>query len=211
MAKKTSDTIYRRSTSDGRILQAARSLFLARGSAGVNMDLIAVEAGVARQTIYNRFGSKEAVFKAAIAAHWETLSAKLSCQFSLDEKPDRVLRDVADTVLDFIERYDQVAMTRMVIAESFSNPALAETFFELGKQPIRAKFVDYLEQANEHGILSCIHPSIACDQYLGMIQETLLWPRVMGLPVEGIANDSVIDDAIETFLARYQPLKLEHQ
>ncbi|MEO0952160.1 MAG: TetR/AcrR family transcriptional regulator [Pseudomonadota bacterium] len=204
MTKKGSNKNYRRSASEERILQAARSLFLARGSAGVNMDLISAEAEVARQTIYNHFDNKEAVFRAAIATHWEALSTELTCHLSLEEEPETVLRDVAQQVLDFIQQHDQVAMTRMVIAESFSNPSVAEMFFSLGKRPIRKQFIDYLTQASKRGALSCSQPQIACDQYLGMIQESLLWPRVMGLAIQDLDDDNVVDQAISTFMARYR-------
>ncbi|MER7045162.1 TetR/AcrR family transcriptional regulator [Streptomyces jumonjinensis] len=48
------------------IVTAARTLFLREGF-GVGMDAIAAEAGVSKVTVYNHFGSKEALFTAVIA------------------------------------------------------------------------------------------------------------------------------------------------
>ncbi len=45
----------------GRILEAARSLFAAHGSDDVTMAEVANEAGVARATVFNHFGSKHAL------------------------------------------------------------------------------------------------------------------------------------------------------
>ncbi|KQX49346.1 MULTISPECIES: TetR/AcrR family transcriptional regulator [unclassified Streptomyces] len=48
------------------VLRAARDLFLREGF-GVGMDAIAAEAGVSKVTVYNHFGSKEALFTAVVA------------------------------------------------------------------------------------------------------------------------------------------------
>ncbi|MFC9384697.1 TetR/AcrR family transcriptional regulator [Streptomyces venezuelae] len=48
------------------IVRAARDLFLREGF-GVGMDAIAAEAGVSKVTVYNHFGSKEALFTAVVA------------------------------------------------------------------------------------------------------------------------------------------------
>ncbi|MER5307102.1 TetR/AcrR family transcriptional regulator [Streptomyces sp. NPDC002773] len=48
------------------IVRAARALFLREGF-GVGMDAIAAEAGVSKVTVYNHFGSKEALFTAVVA------------------------------------------------------------------------------------------------------------------------------------------------
>lgn len=44
-----------------RILDAASVLFYERGIGAVGVDLIAVESGVTKRTLYNRFGSKDAL------------------------------------------------------------------------------------------------------------------------------------------------------
>jgi len=48
----------------GRILDAARTLFTERGSAGVTMAEVAEAAGVSRGTVFNQFGSKHALVEA---------------------------------------------------------------------------------------------------------------------------------------------------
>lgn len=48
------------------VVRAARDLFLREGF-GVGMDAIAAEAGVSKVTVYNHFGSKEALFTAVVA------------------------------------------------------------------------------------------------------------------------------------------------
>src|SRR6266702_2881748 len=102
------------------ILGAAKALFLDDGFDGVNLDRIAERAGVSRQTVYNRFGSKEAVFRAMIERHWEIFGgdAFLSGLSADKGGPEDVLRYFAKTILRFVVESDQVSFTRLVIAES---------------------------------------------------------------------------------------------
>lgn len=203
MASKP-DRAGRTPTTERRIVEAARRLFLTRGLAGVNMDAIASEAGVARQTLYNRFGSKEAVFRAAIDAHWQTLAQAAAAHLDPARPPQDVLTDVADDVLAFVRDSDQVAMTRMVIAESRETPDLARLFYARGKAPLLARFIDYLAAATRQGLLECPDPDLAARQYLGMIQESLLWPQVMGVASVPDA-DTVVHGAVFVFLRAYAP------
>ena len=60
----------RRSSSDEKILAAAKELFLADRYDGVTLERVAERAGVSRQTVYNRFGAKETVFREMVRHHW---------------------------------------------------------------------------------------------------------------------------------------------
>ena len=48
------------------ILEAASNLFKECGFSDVSMDAIADRAGVSKRTVYNHFGSKEALFEAIL-------------------------------------------------------------------------------------------------------------------------------------------------
>ncbi|MFB4303398.1 TetR/AcrR family transcriptional regulator [Actinomadura sp. NTSP31] len=51
-----------------RVLQVAGELFYERGIGSVGMELVAAEAGVTKKTVYDRFGSKEALVLAYLRA-----------------------------------------------------------------------------------------------------------------------------------------------
>jgi AcrR family transcriptional regulator len=56
-----------------RILEAASRLFYERGLHAVGVDAIAAESGVTKRTLYDRFGSKDALVEAYLRrrdAHW---------------------------------------------------------------------------------------------------------------------------------------------
>jgi len=196
-------TPRRDSGSEDKAIAAALRLFLKSGWSGVNMDSVAVEAGVARQTLYNRFGSKDALFRAALDTHWAALGRAAEKELDPTRPPRGVLTEIAKTILAFIDDHDQVGMTRMVIAESRTHPDIARVFSERGKAPLMRLFVDYLSAATRAGKLSCPQPKLAARQFLGMIQESLLWPRVMGAPDELQEPRIVVQGAIDVFMRCY--------
>ena len=78
-----------------RILDAARTVFLRRGTAGARMQEIAQEAGVNQALLHYYFRSKErlsgAVFEQIAARVFPALAQTLGANISLDEKIDRLV------------------------------------------------------------------------------------------------------------------------
>ncbi len=192
------------------LLLAAKQLFLERGFEGVNLERVAQAAGVSRQTVYNLFGSKEALFRATVAQHWETVArdsqAALSAGLDVAPGPEMVLRRFGEAIVTFINDTGQVAFTRLVISESHSRPWIAEEFYRLGKQPLLEALVACLQRLDGVGQIACGQPLVAAHQFFGMIQEMVIWPHVMA--IGPAANDLppaalVIDEAVLTFLSRY--------
>jgi len=193
---------------DGRILAAARELFLAEGYGGVNLDRVAAAAGVSRQTVYNRFGSKEAVLRATLERHWARLGTEeLGAVGPADvADPRPFLRRLATALIDLVEGTEQIAMIRLVIAESRRLPWIAEEFHRAGKEPLLRAIADRLARLTDRGALACPDPVLAAHQFLGLLQEYVIWPRVMG--VEAFAGprpplDRIVDETVGTFLCRF--------
>lgn len=199
-----------RTTSEERILRAARELFLADRYAGVSLERVAERAGVCRQTVYNRFGSKEAVFRAVVRAHWSAFAAQDHAPAVADRagSAEEVLRAFAASLRRFAEETDQIRFARLVVAESTRLPWIAEVFHRLGREPVVAAFAERLDTLVRTGRLRCANTRLAARQFVGMVQEFLVWPRVMGLAEEQADlpdPEVVIDEAVRTFLARYAP------
>lgn len=194
--------------SEAAILAAARALFLEVGYDGANLDQVAARAGVARQTVYNRFGGKEAMFRAMVEDHWRRFAGAEA----FDDLRGHVLagdlraalRRIAQAVLAFLDGTDQIAFTRLVIAESRRLPWVAETFYRLGKDPAVDSFAHKLDMLVAGGALTCPDTRLAARQFLGLIQEFVLWPQVMATgEAQGPDRETVVAEAIEMFVARY--------
>jgi AcrR family transcriptional regulator len=108
-----------------RILDAANRLLLEKGYHGVGLEGVAESAGVSRQTVYDRFGSKGGLLKAMIARNEEQagLPTRLAKVFA---QPDglSMLRSFLDAVVAVEPQvYPQ---SRLVYAARMSDPAAAE-------------------------------------------------------------------------------------
>ncbi len=204
-----------KSSSADAILAGARRLFLADGYDGVNLERIAEAAGVSRQTVYNQFGSKEAVFRSMIEFHWASINkdeifshlprGRVPKGLGPDD-PKAILKRFAEAIFRFVSDTDQIAFTRLVISESRRLPWIGQEFYRLGKQPLLRAFVGCIEKMIADGQLSCPHPELAAHQFLGLIQEFIIWPKVMaiGPAIQDMPPDKVIiDEAIRMFLGRY--------
>lgn len=194
---------------DRKILLAARGLFLQFGYDGVNLERIAELAGVSRQTLYNRFKSKEAIFVKVLEQQWEAVDfAGLAFGASpqSNRSAEAYLRNVADRLMMFAEEFNQVAFIRLIIAESRQMVWIAEEFYRVGKKPMLEGLCRGLSQLQERGLIRCPNIEIAALQYLGIIQEGLIWPKVMAIGAalnHAPPHTLIVDEAIATFMARY--------
>ncbi|MEF9521186.1 TetR/AcrR family transcriptional regulator [Streptomyces sp. RB13] len=200
----------RGSASEQKILAAAKELFLADRYDGVNLERIAARAGVSRQTVYNRFGSKETVFREMVRHHWSAFAGpgRDIAECGPDASAEEVLRGFAQSLQHFATETDQIRFAQLVVTESARLPWIADEFYRLGKGPVVVTFADCLDSLVRRGLLRCPDTHLAARQFIGLVQEFLVWPRVMAFEEEVAGQappEVVIEEAVLTFLARYAP------
>lgn len=105
------------------ILDAAEDIFLSQGFSGASVDHIAARAGTSKQTVYTRFGSKEALF---IAVSSRLLAQKFG-EAGTSDLPLREQLIVAGvSILNAMLDPKMVRMHAIIIAEAARFPNLAE-------------------------------------------------------------------------------------
>ncbi|MDL4816572.1 TetR/AcrR family transcriptional regulator [Actinomadura opuntiae] len=209
-ADRRKDSERRRTASDEKILAAAKELFLADRYDGVTLERIAERAGVSRQTVYNRFSSKETVFRETVRYHWSAFADpdRQLIECDAGASAEEVLRGFAQSLQRFATQTDQIRFARLVVAESGRLPWIADDFYRVGKGPVVAAFVDCLDGLVRNGRLRCPDTYLAARQFMGLVQEFLVWPGVMAFEEEIAVQPSaevVIEEAVISFLARYAP------
>lgn len=86
-----------------RILEVASRLFYRHGIHAVGVDTIAAESGVTKRTLYDRFGSKDALVTAYLQERHDTWWARLEQRLASASRPralavfDAYAEDAADT------------------------------------------------------------------------------------------------------------------
>lgn len=176
------------------ILAAAEEAFLGGGYAVVTMDEIAERSGVAKQTVYAHFGSKEALFVELVTAMTreagDQVSADASEVGSLEELA-RALEDRLVRQLDIVLAPRLLQLRRLVIGEVARFPALARALAENDPHRAIEAFAGLLNQARDRGVVDVPDARAAAAQ--------LNW-LVMGGPL----NDAMLlgDDAVPSHAQR---------
>ena len=191
------------------IVRAARELFLREGF-GVGMDTIAAEAGVSKVTVYNHFGSKEALFTAVITdALDEPLAGESSAALegladAEDLRP--ALVEAARTWVHAVRTNHKVtALRNLVTAELHRFPELGEAWKHRGTESHHPAVAGALRALTEQGRLAIPDLQVAIIQFYGL----LVFPHMVfssyGTHIDEDLTDRLITSGVDMFLHHYGP------
>ena len=184
------------------ILRYARKAFVSEGYAATKIEPIAREAGVSTATLYALFDGKAELFSAVIDDAAEDFGRQMALVRAVDGDARRQLTSFALAYADFMGDPFVRAVFRLVMAERPRFQAVALRFFEKG----RAEFGATLIALSKAGALAPIErPSWAAGTLMGMVEHPVFFvPLVTGDEIRvRRTNAEVVEDAVETFLARY--------
>lgn len=188
-----------------QVLEGARAVFMADGFEVANMDEIARVAGVSKATLYKYFTDKRQLFTQVATLECQRQAATALDRIDRAAPPREVLGQTGRHFLSFITSKFGQQIFRICVAESDRFPELGRRFFESGPAVMRAEMAAYFAQACARGELRIDDYIMAADQF-GELCKADLWMRLMfGVIREATPSDidRVVDNAVETFLARY--------
>lgn len=148
-----------------QIILAAKVAFEDKGYR-VSMADIARRAGVAKQTLYNYFDNKEALFAAVI----------VDCGAEAHAVLDDANLTLTDKLLAFALAFRRVSMSaqgiagyRAMTAEAHQFPDLAASFYHQGVGLLHQHTQAWLAQLHQQGVLSCPDTALAADMLFSML------------------------------------------
>ncbi|MET9426356.1 TetR/AcrR family transcriptional regulator [Streptomyces sp. NPDC003036] len=192
------------------IVEAARALFLREGF-GVGMDAIAAEAGVSKVTVYNHFGSKEALFTAVIAgALDETLdddsSAALARLADTEDAGDlrAAFLDAARGWVHAVRANQDVAALRTLVATELHRfPQLGEAWRTHGPAGHHPAVADALRTLADRGRLAVPDLEAAVVQLYAL----LVFPHMVfgqyGADLDEDLTERLLASGVDMFLTYY--------
>ncbi|MEJ2859570.1 TetR/AcrR family transcriptional regulator [Actinomycetospora flava] len=158
------------------LLGAARRLFLELGYDGTSLAKVAAEAGVSRATLFKQFPTKAELFSAMVTASWATDDAQAP---PVPGHPLTALSTLGTRYAALLTRPGMADLFRIVIAELPRFPELGRTHFEVGKMPFFDSVRDHLLAEQRAGTLRFDDADLVTTQFLGMIANYVLWPRML--------------------------------
>ncbi|MAN64400.1 MAG: hypothetical protein CMI60_20900 [Parvibaculum sp.] len=197
---------YRRRVSESKrksIMAAAGAEFQDNGFTHAAMAEIARKADVSTATLYKHFGSKEELFSSIVEASYEGLGMPKSG--AQDAKTAKEALTIAAN--DYLNQQFGAginALMRAIISETSGVPDVGKDFLKRGVNGRNKDFVAFLNSLVERKLLKPHDTKISSLQIVGMIKENFVWPTMFDPNFKLPSNkDAIIEEAIDTFLARY--------
>jgi TetR/AcrR family transcriptional regulator, mexJK operon transcriptional repressor len=177
-----------------RVLRAATSSFLARGYSS-SIDDIARRAGVARQTVYQHFTSKDELFKA--------VAGDLAKRVLVELEGEDVRRSLLRFGLEYRKRAlgaQGIATFRTLVPEVPRFRALARTMYANTAGEMVRRLAEFLQQK-----LALPDPQFAAEMLLSMLTGHDRLKRLFAVPPGAESEAARTARIVDLFLKAHQP------
>jgi TetR/AcrR family transcriptional repressor of mexJK operon len=158
----------------GAVLEAATSLFLAKGYDGTTMDEVAALAAVSKPTLYRYFADKEQLYAAIVAATTDNIDGLLRLvadELAASDDPREGLGRLADKFLAALMQPDLLRLRRLVIANAERFPEVGQGWFSGGFERVLETLSAAFRRYAAKGRLRIDDPLMAANHFAGL----LLW------------------------------------
>ena len=190
------------------VLEAASIVFCRDGFASASLELIAAEAQVSRQTIYNHYGDKEKLFVAVVKDMTERANVGLFATIS--SFPDNPA-NLESELIDFATRLarncmcnrDCIVLRKLIQAEGQRYPELFAPWRELGPERAWAAIAARFAKLHHAGYLEIDNPDIAARQFQALVNADLYVGTLLGDKPTDAEVRSAATMAVRTFLKAY--------
>jgi AcrR family transcriptional regulator len=181
--------------SDAQLLDIALDLFLENGFERTSIDAITAAAGMAKRTVYARYGDKETLFKAALNRAIEDWLVPVERLRAAEQDDlERTLLTIARMLLANILSPAGMRLLRLSNAVSVSMPEIAASNTRMGTEPTLAYLADLFRRRL---IPADAPPPEADEAALAFLH------LVVGGPASTAAWGVVLDDAAVERHTRY--------
>jgi len=183
-----------------RVLRAATTSFLAEGY-GSSVDAIARRAGVAKQTVYHHFRSKDLLFKEVARELAKGVLVELEGEPDLRASLVRFGFAYRRRILSD----EGVATFRTLVPEIPRFRGLARAMYAASAGETVRRLAAHLESAMQAGRLRRDEPEFAAELFLGMLTGQDRIKRLFCVMQKGEADSRHAARIVDCFLRAYSP------
>jgi len=152
---------------EARLLDIALKEFLQHGYGGASLNRIIAAAGVSKTTLYSRFASKEALFRAIIFQQIGRSAASLKLADNL--RLEQGLIEYANHALELSLKGEVRGINRLIFSEAHRFPELGAAAAErsqLGVEQVSA----FIRKCAARAKQPCRHPESAAEAFILMLR-----------------------------------------
>ncbi|MFN3229348.1 MAG: TetR/AcrR family transcriptional regulator [Asticcacaulis sp.] len=187
------------------ILRAANDTFCEQGF-NVSLAEVARRAGVSKQTLYNRFGSKEGLLEEVVAARRLEIASALA-RTDPDQTLTSVLESYAQRVLRLYLDKAYTGIMTLLASTSHDNADLAQRYFASGPEAALHTLAAFLFDEQASGQIEVPDPVQAAEFFLGMLKGQIHVRALLQAPQVCTEADlpARAREAVARFLRAYAP------
>lgn len=184
----TTDTIRldRRRTA---VINAARHLFVEQGYERTTLAEIVTLAGGSLATVYKLFGNKDRLLEAVVFENVASGEALIRDAAAGGLAPVATLHQIAKGLHEHFLDPEVIALVRVVIARSISDPQFARQFFERTANRTRDAIEDLFTAWQAEGVAMNGTPGFLAEMFMGLF--------VSDLHTQAISHGAAISQAPE--------------
>jgi TetR/AcrR family transcriptional regulator, mexJK operon transcriptional repressor len=186
------------------ILDAARDEFFAHGFASTSIESIAQASKTSKVTVYNRFGTKEALFAEVVENECFLMSSGLATLTTSHDGLRETLIEFGEKMMQFLTQPHVMRFERRIAAESEQMPLVGELFLNAGPRHMREKLIAMLDQAIANRAIRPCDSHLAAGHLYGMITGfDVFMSRFATESVDRDLMRSNVTAAVDLFLVAY--------
>jgi AcrR family transcriptional regulator len=190
------------------IIDAAANVFCREGFGGANIDLIAAEAGVSRQTVYNHHGDKENLLSAVVSEITERCNARsFAVLGTFPDHPGDLEADLVAFAVRLNKNClcdrDGKFLRKLIQTEGERYPELFETWRTDGPGKTWAALAARFARLAHAGFLEMDDPDVAARQFLALVNADLQMSFMLGITPSEEELRTAATNAVRTFLRAY--------
>lgn len=168
------------------VFSAAARVFCREGFAGANIDLIAAEAGVSRQTVYNHHGDKEKLFVAVVRELTERLNAEIFATLAtFPDQPKNIEADLIAYALrmnrNCICSRDGKFLRKLIHTEGERYPELFAEWRDNGPGMTLSALAARFARLAFAGHLAMDDPDVTARHFIALVNAELQIAFMMGV------------------------------
>jgi AcrR family transcriptional regulator len=180
------------------LIDAAERVFLEKGFHATTMDDIARQAGMSKKTLYQVFTAKAALFEALLTERCSIFTVTIED----DDRPPRVvLTDVLRRSVAHALTERQVAIVRLMVAESPRAPEITSALDRLGTARGEGALAKWLAAKTAAGVLKVPAPQETATLLFWTVTGEFLMQALLSNPLTPTA--AAIEERVDRVVAAF--------
>ena len=155
------------------IVCAARHLFVEQGYERTTLAEIVARAGGSLATVYKLFGNKDGLLEAVIRENVVSGETLVRDAEASQLSPEDTLRRIAEGLHEQFLDPEVIALVRIVIARSISEPQFARKFFERTAHRTRDAIAGLFARWQTDGVAMNGSPKFLAEMFMGLFVSDL--------------------------------------